>query len=385
MGLIKRVLAIFLAFLAFVALVLSLCFMFGDRFVPGHVPSLMLSAYPHYWVMTVAVLIVICVVWVIRKRSALSAAVLGMSAIALIVSAIAIYQMIDTCNKNGANVDFFASFTPWDVSGIQTADAEYTQGKDGPLSLTVFYNDDGKQDKPVIFYTHGGGWISGNRFERDFDCKVLALLGFVSVSWDYDLSDAENHLWDRVEYQGLEALTWVRDNVGAFGGSTERFYMMGDSAGGQLTLDVAYKISAGLEKGTDGGPLPEIDAVCCNYPVASPVAFWEYDGRLINAYGRPMVEKYIGGTPAEEPLRSAAIEPSLYATSDAPPTFMMVAAEDSLVPSQAAFDLADTLAEKGVEARVVSVPHANHIFDIVDGSIGDQAYVYFILNWCNAH
>lgn len=385
MGLIRRIIAIVLTFFGFVALVLSLTFMFGDRNVPGHIPSLMLSAYPHLWMMTLAFLFIICIVWLIWKRTTISKVVFAMTAVSLVVSGVAIYQMIDTCNKAGAKVDFFASFNPWDVSDVQSSDAVYTEGMNGPLSLSVFYLDDGKTDKPVIFYTHGGGWCIGDRFEREFDCKVLALLGYVTVSWDYDLSDYEHHLWDKVEYQELQALTWVRDNVAAYGGTTDRFYMIGDSAGGQLTLDVAYKISAGLEKGTDGAPLPEIDAICCDYPVASPTAFWDYDGQLNQSNGRSMVERYIGGTPDEQPLRAAAIEPSNYVTSDAPPTFMMVAAEDSLVPSSAAFALADQLQANGVEAEVVSVPHANHLFDIADGSIGDQAYIAFIVNWAEAH
>ena len=385
MGLIKRLLVLVLAFLGFVALVLSLLFMFGDRFVPGHIPSLMLSAYPHYWMMSLAVLLVICIVWLVLRGTTAAKVVFAMVAVSFAVSGVAIYQMIDVCNKAGAKVDFFASFNPWDVSEVQSSDAIYAQGMNGDLALSVFYLEDGKTDKPVVFYTHGGGWVIGNRFEREFDCKVLALLGYVTVSWDYDLSDYENHLWDKVEYQELEALTWVRDNVAAFGGTTDRFYMMGDSAGGQLTLDVAYKVSSGLVAGSDGAPLPEIDAVCCDYPVASPTAFWDYNGTLSDSNGRSMVERYIGGTPEEQPMRAAAIEPSYYITSDAPPTFMMVAAEDSLVPSAAALTLAEQLKAAGVEAEVVSVPHANHLFDLVDGSIGDQAYVYFLVHWVETH
>ena len=385
MKLIKTILAIFLLFLAFVSLVLSLTFTLGDSYVPGHAPSLMISSYSQYWVMTLVVLLIVVLVWVLWRRTTLSKIVLVMTLVALVSSGIGVYQMMKALNDEGANVDYLAFFSPWDVSDIKCADADYTQGLNGPLGLTVYYDENGKQDKPVIFYTHGGGWISENRHARDFDCKVLARIGYVVVSWDYDLSTSEVHLWDTVERQAVEALTWVRDNVAAYGGSTERFYMIGDSAGGQITLDVAAKVSAGLDKASDGGELMQIDAICCDYPVASPTAFWEYDGDLITAKGQPMVEYYIGGTPEEQPLRAAAIEPSNFITENMPPTFILVPEADSLVPTDASYSFAEELSAKGVEVKVVSVPHANHAFDYVKASIGNQAYIAFIVKWTNAH
>ena len=385
MNLIKKLLAIALLLLALIALFLSLTFTLGDSFIPGHAPSLMISSFSQYWIMTLVALLIVALVWVIWRRTSMSKVVLVMTLIALATSGVGIYQMMKALNDAGANVDFLAFFSPWDVSDIKMVDTDYTQGLDGPLGLTVYYDETDKQDKPVIFYTHGGGWIYENRHARDFDCKVLARIGYVVVSWDYDLSNSEVHLWDTVERQALEALTWVRDNVAAFGGSTERFYMIGDSAGGQITLDVAAKVSAGLYKASDGGELMGIDAICCDYPVASPTKFWEYDGDLINAKGQKMVEYYIGGTPEEEPLHVAAIEPSLYVTENMPPTFMLVPESDSLVPPQATYDFAELLSSKGVEVSVVSVPHANHAFDYVRATLGNQAYITYIVTWTNAH
>ena len=385
MKLIKKIIAIALLALAAIALFLSLTFTLGDYYIPGHVPSLMISTFSQYWVMTLVMLLIVTVVWVIWRRTSISKVVLVMTLVALASSGIGIYQMMKALNDAGANVDFLAFFSPWDVSDIKTADADYTQGLNGPLGLTVYYDEDGKQDKPVIFYTHGGGWIYETRHARDFDCKVLARIGYVVVSWDYDLSTSEVHLWDTVERQAVEAMTWVRDNVAAYGGSTERFYMIGDSAGGQITLDVAAKVSAGLDKASDGGELMEIDAICCDYPVASPTAFWDYDGDLVNAKGQKMVEYYIGGTPEEEPLHAAAIEPSLYVTENMPPTFMLVPESDSLVPPDATYEFAKKLYSLGVEVSVVTVPHANHAFDYVRATLGNQAYITYIVNWTNAH
>ena len=374
---------------AAVAFVMSVCFFVGDKWFPGAYPSIIVGMYAHIWLPAVIFLAVACVVWLLIRRTKPAFAATVLSVIALFCSAVGITQMVAAMNEVGKSADFLACYLLRDTSAVKTFDAEYGLGIDGPLSLTVYCTESSETEmpelKPVLFYTHGGGWITGNRFERDYDCKVLALEGFVVVSWDYDLSTGERHLWDTVENEAIAAIAWVRDNIFAFGGSTERFYMIGDSAGGHLTLDVSNKINAGVYHAPDGTALPTVDAVCCNYPVASPTSFWEYDGTFLWGDGRSMVERYIGGTPEEHPEAIVSIEPSLYASAATPPTLILVPGGDSLVPPQSSYDYVSLLTEQGLVAAAVSVPHANHAFDYVAGNLGDQAYLTYVTYWCNKY
>ena len=389
MNLIRRIVAAILVLLVAAVFVFSFGFYFGDAWFPGHYPSIFVGMYAHLWLPATVVLAVICLVWVLKRRTKPAKLAIVLSLAALVCSAMGTVQMVSAMNEVGKSADFLACYFLRDTSSVKTMDATYGYGVDGPLGLTVYYTEDyapnAPTQKPVILYTHGGGWIIGNRFERDYDCKVLAQEGFVVVSWDYDLSTWERHLWDVVENEAIDAITWVRDNAYTFGASTERFYMIGDSAGGHLTLDVSYKINSGLYYAADGTALPAVDAVCCNYPVVSPTTFWEFDGTFLWGDGRPMVEKYIGGTPEERQEAILAIEPSLYVSESTPPTLILVPGSDSLVPAQTSYDLVSMLTDRGLTAAAVSVPHANHAFDYVPNNLGDQAYLTYVLYWCNKY
>ena len=385
MKFIRRTVAAILVILAAATLVMSLAFFIGDKYFLGGICSVAVSMCAQYWIPALVVFLTVCVVWAIVRKTKAACFALIMTAVALVVSGIGVFQMVEAINSVGASVDFLKSFSLYDTSSVKTEDFEYMQGVTGPLKLTVFYTDgdaaEAPSAKPVILYTHGGGWMRGSRFERSYDCKVLALAGYVVVSWDYDLSDSEVHLWDTVESEAIEAITWVRDNVAAYGGSTEHFFMIGDSAGGHLTLEVSNKINAGMYRAKDGSELPVVDAICCNYPVASPSAFWDFDGIFLGARGQVMVESYMGGTPDEKAAEIATIEPVLYASESAPPTVLIVPEGDTLVPPQASYYYVDQLKEIGATAAVVSVPHANHAYDYLPGSVGDQAFLTYVVGW----
>lgn len=383
MGLLKRLVTVILVAVVLIALVISCAFVLGDSWFPGGLPTLLVSACTQYWIAALVGLIVVLIIRTLINKTTLNKLLVLGSIVALGVTAFGVYEMVSVLNKYGGNVDILKCNRLYNVSSVMTDDVEYAQGIDGPLELTVYHTEGDARDKPIIFYTHGGGWISLGRNERSYDCKVLALAGFVVVSWDYDLSTDEVHLWDKVEGQALEALTWVRDNIAAYGGSTERFYMIGDSAGGQITLDVAFKVNGGIYRASDGGWLPAVDAICCNYPVASPTAFWDYDGMLLASTGQEMVEKYIGATPSEVPERVVSIEPSLYIAENMPPALFMVPEDDSLVPPEASYDLVKLLKERGATAAALRVPNANHAFDVLPGSLGDQAWLSYVYGWCN--
>jgi arylformamidase len=86
---------------------------------------------------------------------------------------------------------------------------------------------------PVIFWIHGGGWVTGDKGEVQEKPRALTERGFVFVSANY-------RLLPQVEMSVLiqdvaKALGWVHKNIARYGGDPNRIFVMGHSAGAQLS------------------------------------------------------------------------------------------------------------------------------------------------------
>ncbi|MCA9983551.1 MAG: carboxylesterase/lipase family protein [Anaerolineales bacterium] len=114
------------------------------------------------------------------------------------------------------------------------------------LNVWTPANDGG--NRPVMFYSHGGGFVigsggsplqDGSNLARNFDVVVvqtnhrLGLLGFLYLEelGGPDYADSGN--------QGLldivQGLAWVHDNIAAFGGDPNNVMIFGESGGGAKT------------------------------------------------------------------------------------------------------------------------------------------------------
>jgi para-nitrobenzyl esterase len=108
--------------------------------------------------------------------------------------------------------------------------------------------------RPVMFYVHGGAFVSGSGNEDLYYGTSLALKGdVVIVTINYRLGvlgflDFSFLGPDCVANCGLrdvvEALKWVHENIQAFGGDPENITVFGQSAGGTITATLATMPSA---------------------------------------------------------------------------------------------------------------------------------------------
>ena len=125
-------------------------------------------------------------------------------------------------------------------------DGEATEfGSEDCLTLNVYApspRHDGAK-LPVMFWIHGGGYVGGSASERRHDGDFLPLKGVVLVTINYRLgifgflslpeltaeqggSSGNYGLMDMVA-----ALSWVKNNIAAFGGDPDRVTIFGESAG----------------------------------------------------------------------------------------------------------------------------------------------------------
>jgi para-nitrobenzyl esterase len=100
---------------------------------------------------------------------------------------------------------------------------------------------------PVFVWIHGGGFTDGHAFESMYDGTEFAREGIISISVGYRLGvfgflDYEPLLGS--QYAGtannglhdlITALSWIHENIGAFGGDPARVTIGGESAGAKLT------------------------------------------------------------------------------------------------------------------------------------------------------
>ncbi|MFE5795588.1 carboxylesterase/lipase family protein [Streptomyces sp. NPDC056503] len=109
----------------------------------------------------------------------------------------------------------------------------------------------GPAGRAVMVWIHGGSLIHGSNAVPVYDGTAFARDGVVLVSVNYRLGvegfgvfpDAPANLGLRDQ---IAALTWVRENIAAFGGDPERVTVFGESAG---AISIAALLASPLARG----------------------------------------------------------------------------------------------------------------------------------------
>ena len=90
---------------------------------------------------------------------------------------------------------------------------------------------------PVVVWVHGGGWLGGSKEELAGYLKVIAARGYAVVGLRYSL--APEHRYPTPVRQVMQALRHLDADAERLGLDASRIVMGGDSAGAQLTAQVA--------------------------------------------------------------------------------------------------------------------------------------------------
>ncbi|GEL15907.1 alpha/beta hydrolase [Pediococcus cellicola] len=91
---------------------------------------------------------------------------------------------------------------------------------------------------PTIIFEHGGGFFGGSLNNVEFPCQALADYGAVRVvSVDYGL--APEHPYPVGLLDSYRVLRWIYENADSCGVDSKKITVMGDSAGGTLSYNLA--------------------------------------------------------------------------------------------------------------------------------------------------
>ena len=100
------------------------------------------------------------------------------------------------------------------------------------VSLRMYH---GNADKPMVIYTHGGGWVVGSLDTHAGCCRALSQQSGCSlISIDYRL--APEYQFPAAHDDSLEASRWVIDNLTNLAPNNGMFILAGDSAGGNIAI-----------------------------------------------------------------------------------------------------------------------------------------------------
>ncbi|MEU1439372.1 carboxylesterase family protein [Streptomyces sp. NPDC005786] len=108
------------------------------------------------------------------------------------------------------------------------------------LNLNIWTPDTGGGPLPVMVWIHGGSLRNGSGAVPLYDGRAFARDGVVLVTVNYRLGvEGFGVFPDAPDNRGLldqiAALTWVRENIAAFGGDPENVTVCGESAGAVST------------------------------------------------------------------------------------------------------------------------------------------------------
>ncbi len=203
--------------------------------------------------------------------------------------------------------------------------------------------------RPVVVLVHGGGFFFGDRHELEGVAKAVAGHGMIAVNVDYTL-DAPR--WPREPDQVRAAVAWARAQAPSWGGDPAKMATFGDSAGGNLAVQVAASGDhAGVQAAVSwSGPM-NLGSL------SSAVAASGTDYQKLSSIADPFI--YLGCLPLLCPQTYAAASPAVSATAGAPPMYL-VNSQTELVPLAQQDEMVATLTRLGVPHTAVVVPGTGH-------------------------
>lgn len=131
-----------------------------------------------------------------------------------------------------------------------------------------------KEKLPVFVWIYGGGFSSGSAACAVYDGEEVAKKGIIFVSLNYRVgvlgflvhpelsSESENKVSGNYGLlDQIAALTWIKKNIGAFGGDPQKVTIAGQSAG---SMSVCALVASPLAKGLFRGAIAESGGILNN-------------------------------------------------------------------------------------------------------------------------
>jgi acetyl esterase/lipase len=216
--------------------------------------------------------------------------------------------------------------------------------------------------RPAVIQVHGGGWLSGSRFEQGIPLlNHLAALGWVGFNIDYRLSPEAT--WPDHIVDVKRAIAWVREQADELGIDPARIAITGGSAGGHLTALAGLTANdPDLQPGFEDADTSVLAAV----PFYGVYDLTNSAGYYYPELGEWAFEQIVVKRPLADNRDLYERASPLHRVHPGAPPFMVIHGDrDTLVPVADARDFVRRLREVSrAEVRYVELPGAEHAFDL---------------------
>jgi acetyl esterase len=203
-----------------------------------------------------------------------------------------------------------------------------------------------KKKLPLLFVTHGGGWVQGTYVTEEVWLLYPIVTNFEVVIVNVDYRLAPEHTYPTYVADCWDALQWTVGRVEELGADPERVILTGSSAGGCLAAVMA-------QKARDVGM--QVKGVVLNVPVMCHPRWFPKDEYEYTSYaqcagtmlsGEEMSQIWDMACPDSERGKEVEASPLLGRVDGLPPHLVFVAGQDPLRDDAVAY------VEKMEKARV---------------------------------
>lgn len=266
-----------------------------------------------------------------------------------------------------------------DSPGKQLRNVAFKKVGDKKVYLDIYFPDvDESTEKPVVLYTHGGGWAAGSKQGAGISSfntvhKALLKQGFCVVSVGYRLvkKDGDTAMRDCV-IDSKDALRFISAHRKELGIDPMKIYTFGDSAGGHLAQMVLLSPSDTL---TGDAELAKY-----SYKTVAGVSWYGpcdfEDIQLFNHDDREGFRDRFGArimssktSPSDKLERYREMSPVNYLTKDSPPLLMIQGDKDTTIPVKQAYRMQEALKTIKAPVEILIVNNAGHNWRSVDAPI----------------
>ncbi len=251
------------------------------------------------------------------------------------------------------------------------------EGKAGLCDVYLpFAVDPPKAGYPVVLLVHGGGWITGDKWNLIAYANLLAANGFVAVAINYRL--APQHKFPAQVDDVRDGLLWLSKNSNRLSIDMDRLGLFGYSAGGHLATIISGVANEKMEQQLQTSrwakddkrwkTLPTIKAVSVGGP---PCDFRDFP---IDSIGMTF---FLPGTRRRMPKIYDAASPTVHASTGDPVTQIIHGTDDALVPIASSRKLHKALKEADVDVRFVEMEKHGHMSTFLHSTTREKMLGFF--------